>query len=170
MIESLQEVLTQGETLLLSLDDETFTTKVPLADHSTIGAHYRHTLEHIRSLLDGLESVEIDYDARKRDPLIESNRDVALLETRELVARSSSLEKLDLEDPIKARCKVSYADEDSMVADSTVGREAMFCISHAIHHYALIAIMARFLQVTLPTGFGVAPSTIKYQRSMMQTS
>lgn len=38
----------------------------------------------------------------------------------------------------------------------------MFLQSHTIHHMALIGIMARLQGVTVPTGFGVAPSTRCY--------
>jgi uncharacterized damage-inducible protein DinB len=170
MVDSLKEVLKQGERLILSLDDEIFTTKIPLASNATIGAHYRHTLEHFRSLFEGLQQEEIDYDARRRDPLIETQREAALLETRALMEQSSCLDDCDLDESIMARFKVSYTGTDSTVAESTLGREVMFCISHAIHHYALIAIMARLLEVSLPSGFGVAPSTINYQRAFAENS
>jgi hypothetical protein len=35
----------------------------------------------------------------------------------------------------------------------------MFAISHAIHHFALIKVMARWIDVSLPDDFGMAPST-----------
>ena len=41
-------------------------------------------------------------------------------------------------------------------------REFMYAVAHAIHHYALIAVMCGILDVPVPAGFGVAPSTLKY--------
>ena len=38
----------------------------------------------------------------------------------------------------------------------------MYAVAHAIHHYALIAVMCGMLEVPVPAGFGVAPSTLKY--------
>jgi hypothetical protein len=38
----------------------------------------------------------------------------------------------------------------------------MCAVAHAIHHYALIAVMCGMLEVPVPAGFGVAPSTLKY--------
>ena len=35
-------------------------------------------------------------------------------------------------------------------------------VAHAIHHYALIAVMCELMKMTVPAGFGVAPSTLKY--------
>lgn len=41
----------------------------------------------------------------------------------------------------------------------------MFCVVHAIHHYALIRVMCGMIEVVVPDGFGVAPSTIKHLES-----
>jgi hypothetical protein len=38
----------------------------------------------------------------------------------------------------------------------------MYVVAHAIHHYALIAVMCGVLEVRVPAGFGVAPSTLEY--------
>ena len=52
---------------------------------------------------------------------------------------------------------------DSPLTLSTYGRELVYAIAHAIHHYALISVMARLLEVVLPAHFGVAPSTVAHQ-------
>ena len=69
---------------------------------------------------------------------------------------------------MKARCEVSYAHGDSPVTGSTFGREMVYAIAHAIHHYALISIMARLMEVSLPEHFGVAPSTVAQQKATGQ--
>ena len=46
----------------------------------------------------------------------------------------------------------------------------MYSVAHAVHHYALIGIMAEILEIKLPTGFGVAPSTLKHQTEMARSS
>jgi hypothetical protein len=38
----------------------------------------------------------------------------------------------------------------------------MYAVAHAVHHYALIGVMAGIMEVKLPVGFGVAPSTLKH--------
>ena len=45
---------------------------------------------------------------------------------------------------------------------STFGRELVYAIAHAIHHYALISIMAGLMGAKLPKHFGVAPSTVAH--------
>lgn len=56
------------------------------------------------------------------------------------------------------------SDLDEMGLSSTIGRELGFVAHHAIHHMALVKIIAVHtlsIQVSeLPHGFGRAPSTI----------
>jgi hypothetical protein len=60
-------------------------------------------------------------------------------------------------------CKTSYRTSDSQVSPSTVGREIMYSVAHAVHHYALIGVMGAIMGIPMPAGFGVAPSTLKHQ-------
>jgi uncharacterized damage-inducible protein DinB len=83
--------------------------------------------------------------------------------TQELRAQLEQLRPGTVERPIRARCEVSYAHGDSSITDSTFGRELVYAIAHAIHHYALISVMARLMEVKLPEQFGVAPSTVAHQ-------
>jgi hypothetical protein len=64
---------------------------------------------------------------------------------------------------------VSYVHGDSSVTGSTYGREFVYSIAHAIHHYALISVMARLTQTELPPGFGVAPSTLAHRKAAERT-
>ena len=164
LIESLGAVLAQGASLLDVLDDATFTAMPPIAPGATIGAHYRHCLDHFGALLTGDASGGIDYDARKRDPELENNRRAALAMTRHLQDLASSLDSSILASPMTVRCGVSYTESESPVVHSSFEREVMFSISHAIHHYALIAMICRSLGTALPEGFGIAPSTAHYRK------
>jgi hypothetical protein len=166
ILDSMKEVLGQGEALLMALDDVAYATKIPAAFNASVGAHYRHCLDHFRSVFDGLDAAEVNYDNRKRDPRIEAVREVALTHTRELLRASEGLGDWILDYPIHARSKVSYVIDESPSALSTVAREIMFCVVHAIHHYALIRVMCGMLNAPVPGGFGVAPSTIKHQESV----
>ncbi|HEY8901297.1 MAG TPA: DinB family protein [Chthoniobacterales bacterium] len=167
LLESAREVLAQGSALLLALDDVAYATRLPAAFNASIGGHVRHCLDHFRSVLDGLDADEINYDARTRDPRIENVRIAALAATRRQLREIESLDAAVLDRPIRVRAKVSYAAGESSTAESTVGREIMFGIVHAIHHYALVGVMAQMLGATLPDGFGVAPSTIKHEQERL---
>jgi hypothetical protein len=163
LIASVIETLNQGETLLTELSDELYTRKVPAAFNASIGGHYRHCLDHFRSLLDAAASGDLNYDHRERGTLIESDRFAALNATRELRADYQLLDAALLSRPLGVTCKTSYATSGSQMSPSTVGREIMYSVAHAVHHYALIGVMGGLMGFTMPAGFGVAPSTLKHQ-------
>lgn len=160
--DALTAVLRQGESLLHSLGDKEYTRKLPSVFGSTVGEHYRHCLDHFQSLLQGLDADEIDYDRRERNPRIEKDRNFALAETQRIKGGFASIPTPFLDCPINVRSKVSYDVDATASIGSTVGRELMYAVAHAIHHYALIGVMCGVLEVPVPTGFGVAPSTLKY--------
>jgi hypothetical protein len=168
ILDAATAILSQGEDLLLALPIESYTRRVPLAFNASIGGHYRHCLDHFTSLLRGLDADEVDYDDRERDGRVESQPELALVLTRQMRAQLEQLPPGALDAPVRARCEVSYAHGDSPVTGSTFGREMVYAIAHAIHHYALISVMARLMDVKLPERFGVAPSTVAHQKTTMQ--
>lgn len=169
MIHALDQVLEQGESLLLVLNDELYKTQTK-HNRGTIGAHYRHCLDHFEILFKGMPGGMIDYDARKRDQRTENIRDIALVQTRELRKAARAFDSEILPRSILIRCAVSNDAGVSPDVTSTIEREIIFCISHAIHHYALIGMMCASLEVRLPEEFGVAPSTLKYRQMTAQVA
>ncbi|MSU60019.1 MAG: DinB family protein [Pedosphaera sp.] len=166
LIQSVLETLGQGEALLAQMSDETYTRKLPVAFNASVGGHYRHCLDHFRSLLDAAAAGDLNYDHRERGTLIENDRFAALNATRELLRGYEELDARLLARPLAVTCKTSYATSGSQISPSTVGREIMYAVAHAVHHYALIGIMGGLMGVVLPPGFGVAPSTIKHNAEM----
>jgi len=164
LIQSVLETLRQGEVLLGEISDENYTRKLPVAFNASIGGHYRHCLDHFRSLLDAAMTGDLDYDRRERGTLIESDRFAALNATRQLREGYESLDPVFLARPLPVTCKTSYASSGSQVSSSSVGREVMYSVAHAVHHYALIGMMGGIMALQLPPGFGVAPSTLKHQQ------
>lgn len=163
LVRSVIEILNQGESLLQEVSDDAYILKVPTVFNASIGGHYRHCLDHFRSLLDAAADGDLNYDYRERGTLIENDRFAALNATRELRAGYERLNPALLQRPLAVTCKTSYSSSGSQASPSTVGREIMYSVAHTVHHYALISVMGRLLGVTLPTGFGVAPSTLKHQ-------
>lgn len=158
-------ILAQGELLLNSLEQDKYCRKVAEAFNASIGGHYRHCLDHFLSFERGLGGLQVDYDDRDRDARIETDRAFALSQTQRLREVLQNLSPSLLRNPVKAGCEVSYAVGSCPVTDSSFGRELVYCIAHAIHHYALIAVMARLMDAKLPQHFGVAPSTVAHLAS-----
>jgi uncharacterized damage-inducible protein DinB len=170
LIQPILEVLDQGERLLSEISDDAYTHKIPTAFSSSIGGHYRHCLDHFRILLDAVKAGGLNYDHRERDTLIENDRYAALNATRELRKNWSTLEPGCLGRALEVTCKVSYAAGDSQKSISSVSREIMYVVAHAVHHYALIGIMGVLMDLKLPAGFGVAPSTLKHQQATAKSN
>ena len=166
LLQSVVEILRQGESLLGELSDEQYTCKIPAAFNASIGGHYRHCLDHFCALFQAMVSGQLNYDARERDTPIETDRFVALQATRELLANWQNVNLFSLARPLNVTCKTSYAAAGSQTAASTVAREIMYAVAHAVHHYALINIMAGSLEIKLTPGFGIAPSTVAHQTTV----
>ena len=163
LIQSVIETLRQGETLLMEISDESYTRKVAIAFNASIGGHYRHCLDHFRSLLDAAATGDLNYDHRERGTPVENDRFAALNATRELREGYEKLDSIFIPRLLMVTCKTSYSTSGSQVSPSTIGREIMYSVAHAVHHYALIGVMGGIMGLPMPAGFGVAPSTLRHQ-------
>ena len=168
LIGSVIEVLNQGEALLAEIENDNYVRKFPAAFNASIGGHYRHCLDHFCSLLDAASASadDLNYDHRERGTLVEKDRFAALNATRALRKGYQRLPVDCLEHALEVTCQTSYTESGSQVSHSTVGREIMYVVAHAVHHYALIGIMGGLIGLKMPPGFGVAPSTLKHQESV----
>src|SRR5436190_7794910 len=107
LIDSVIEVLNQGETLLGEIHNDNYVRKLPQAFDASIGGHYRHCLDHFRSLLDAAVAGDLNYDHRERGTLIESDRFAALNATSALCEAYQQLSASCLDRELKVTCKTS---------------------------------------------------------------
>ena len=170
LLDSVREILRQGEILLPEISDDAYTCKLAVAFNSSIGGHYRHCLDHFQNLLNAAGAGDLDYDQRERGTRVETDRWAALAATRGLIVGYQGLNPAWLARSLAVTCKTNYATSGSQTSPSTVGRELMYSVAHAVHHYALIGVMAGIMGIPLPTGFGIAPSTLKHQATALATS
>ena len=98
----------------------------------------------------------------------ETDRLAALNLTRQLLEGYANLDAALLARPLVVTCKTSYATRGSQFSPSTVGREIMYSVAHAVHHYALIGVMGAILGSAMPPVFGIAPSTLKHHAETAQ--
>jgi len=155
--------LEQGIAFLHSLSPAQYAARSPACFNTSIGGHIRHNYDHFACFLDGLPRGEVDYDARARDPRMETDPAHAALR---LAATARALGELD---SAALACDLRVtADGGSGVrvwTRSTPARELQFLISHTIHHYAMIAVICHGLSVALDPAFGVAPSTQRHLKA-----
>ena len=137
----------------------------PLAEFegSSLGQHFRHILEFFQCLEDGVEGGTVDYAARNRNHLYETNPEMA---SAAFEAFAHALPSFDLNQPIQVRAE--FGSDDRPCYESTVGRELLFVYDHAIHHLAIIKIglICHFPQLHVEKDLGVSPSTIKARSKM----
>lgn len=131
---------------------------------NTIGQHVRHIIELFQCLEQGYESGLVNYENRKRDQLIETDKELA----RELIQRVYQ----GLDKPDKAMIlQATYDDHQSepLSIQTNYFREIAYNLEHTIHHMALIRVgIAEVSAVQLPDEYGVASSTVKYRRECAQ--
>lgn len=154
--------LDQGRRLLDQVSDQLFVC----ADehgHACVGAHMRHVLDCYRCFVGGLEGGRIDYDARERNPRLETERAVAMATIDGLARQLATLGEADRHRPVQVRVDAAAWGEADSWSHSTLGRELQFLLSHTLHHYALIAMTLRVLGQAPDPSFGVAPSTLAYR-------
>jgi uncharacterized damage-inducible protein DinB len=155
--------LLQGQDLIGSLDAETYAA--PIDTRSSVGAHLRHVIDYYHCFLQGLADARIDYDARRRDPDIETDPEQGLAALKSLVERFKELDRNAGESPLEI--KVDTRDDQGEVwSHSTIARELQFLITHTVHHYALIAMLLRQRDIDPGQAFGIAPSTLDYRRDL----
>ena len=155
-------ILEQLTGLVEQITPEDFSKPVVTLGHSTIGQHLRHTLEFFICLEKGAENGIVNYDKRQHDKLIESDKFIALAtlsKIRNFVMAQQNNRPLQLE--------VGYdlKNEDYTVVQTNFARELVYNAEHVVHHMAIIKIGVREVApyVTLPSDFGIAASTIRYQ-------
>jgi uncharacterized damage-inducible protein DinB len=155
-------VIQQGIRVLDQLGVERYVAPVSVCYRSSIGGHLRHIIEHYRSFFAGLGEDGIDYEKRARDPEIEHTPSRA---AAALLAIAGQLSEMSGR---WVRSEAGYVSETAVgvVTPTSVLRELEFLLSHTVHHYALIAVMARLQGCEPEPSFGIAPSTLRYQATL----
>jgi len=161
--EACQDVLDQVADVINQLSDQEFIQPVEAFNGSTLGQHIRHSLEFFLCLMEGYDKGLVNYDKRSHDQVIETSRDLTLEvinRVKLFVSKCNTTHNLILQ--------VSYDrhSSDEMSIETNLNREIIYNIEHVIHHMALVKIGIREVcpSITLPDGFGIAVSTLKFRK------
>lgn len=157
-VRAVAEQLSALSELVAGLSDEQFAGCGAAGAKGSIGAHVRHTLDHVSALVRVSEG--LDYESRERGTDVERSVRMARGRIDELVAALLKLGDEDGSRPVRFAAAVDV-DGPDVELESTLGRELVFVLGHTIHHNAFIASMARSMGVAVPERFGWAPSTIR---------
>jgi hypothetical protein len=144
--------------VISTLPESAYQLKVPALYHASIGDHTRHIVEILQCAVHGNVTGVIDYHNRERNLLLAEDPSLALNALQQL-AKSCTLDN-------KAVNVIhGNADQQDNQVLSTYHRELLYNVEHTIHHMALIKVALFYLGVQdLPEGFGMAYSTVTYQK------
>ncbi len=158
-------LLRQGLTAIAIVGPDLYGGVSSTNSVSPIGAHFRHVFDHYRAFLNGVSTGKLNYDVRERDPLVERDLAAASQTARSIMAQLEEMS--DQQVLLSIEVSANVIDDGKSVVDwsgSTVHRELMYLLSHTVHHYAIILLLATQAGVELNSDFGVAPSTIAHRR------
>jgi len=155
-------VLDQLKKVLIQLRDEDYCRSIPFLQ-ATIGQHVRHILEFYICVFQGLETGNINYDHRRRDKRIETNKQYAL---GQLDALKSRIEEQTDNPDLLLNLKYGETSNKDIVLGTSFDRELAYNIEHTIHHMAIIKQAFREIghYVELPENFGIASSTVRFMK------
>lgn len=158
-------LLRQGADAISGLSPADFTEPDPRCFGASIGGHVRHCVEFYRSFLTGLQTGHVDYDARPRDPVVETDPAAACAALHALAQALDALSPAQ-QDGLSLHIVENHDGMQPAWSASSAGRELRFLLSHTVHHYALIGILLRLRDRDVPEGFGIAPSTLRHRATL----
>jgi hypothetical protein len=134
---------------------------------ASIGQHVRHSMDHMElAILVAATKAgqDLHYDLRVRGGTLEYDMEEA---KKRIVNLVTMVETVTSDDgPIKAHFMLSGDSGEEAALESTLSRELGFVAHHAIHHMAMIKIIAMHHVgldgSDLPSDFGRAPSTVHH--------
>jgi hypothetical protein len=160
----IQNVFVQLSESINQLSEAEYVQPSAILFNATIGQHVRHIIELFQCLEKGYNEGVVNYEKRKRDYRIETDKGFAvdllkeIYHTLEKPNRNIILEAEDYEDTI-----------ETVSIPSNYYREIAYNLEHTIHHMALIRVgINEVSTISLPAEFGVAYSTIKFRQQCAQ--
>lgn len=161
---AVRQVFLQLSDSLNQLSTEEYDHPCKNLSGNTIGQHVRHVVEMFQCLELGYADGEVDYEKRKRDKLIETNKIFAIGLLQDIIQQISK--------DNKSLFLMTYYDDRQIVPEKIATnyfREIAYNLEHTIHHMALIRVGLRELgNIHVDDSYGVASSTIKNRQKCAQ--
>jgi len=158
-------ILSDLDDFLKKVDDKRYSEKLNILLGSSIGMHTRHILEFYQCLISQSKDGFVNYDKRKRNNRIENYTSFASQVISEILEQINNFEP---DTDLKLHSGFDKNVDEFEIVESNYKRELVYNLEHAIHHMAIIRIGARSIapDIDMADSFGVAPSTIKHQKSL----
>lgn len=160
----IQQLFKQLQTTIGSLSNEQYSAPSSFLTGATIGQHIRHIIELFQELETGYKTGIVNYDNRKRDRRIETDRSFAVQQLDDLHAGIGKPDK-------KLMLKAGYdpVTDDFAEVETNYMRELIYNLEHTVHHMALIRVgIKEVSKIYLSDDFGIAASTLKFRQACAQ--
>lgn len=153
------------EELLNSLSDKQYSQSLEVASGSSVGQHVRHIVEFYECLFLGEKEGIVSYDTRERKLIYETDKEAVL---SLLNSFKQTIEVIDFKKQVTLISSFSTEDEAPNEVISSVEREIIHNLEHAIHHLAVIKVIIKhhFPEIILNENLGMAPSTIRFEKEI----
>jgi hypothetical protein len=162
--QSVKNVFVHLNDSLLQLSNEEYARPSTRLFNATVGQHVRHIIELFVCLEKGYEAGVVNYEKRKRDVTIETDKEFA---RQLLIGIYRTIDR-----PDKALLLEANYDEhsdESLLVETNYFREIIYNLEHTVHHMALIRVgINEVSDIEVPQEFGVAASTIKHKKTCAQ--
>lgn len=158
--------LLTGRGIIAALADDQYSFICLPYTTASIGSHFRHIIDHYQCLLAGLAERRVDYDVRDRNILIERHTGHALQQLDTTVAAMRTLQDESVTGPqlsLSVRLCTTLSGVEDDFFPSTLHREMVFLHTHTTHHFSLVALLMRLIDLPVDENLGVAPSTLAYR-------
>ncbi len=157
-----REIIAQLQHLLNQMEKSSYSDSMPILQGSSVGQHLRHVIEFYVCLSRQMHCGIVNYDDRERNHQLEND----LGYTRQILSElSDEVAEWHTDRPLQLRA--IYGDAVGTLAPTSLARELVYLIEHAVHHMAIVkmAVGHHFPHIALPASFGVAHSTLQYREA-----
>ena len=154
-------------TLAAKADQTQYAQGLAFGFHSPLGAHFRHSIDHVDALLNGIATGEICYDRRERGTAIEQDRAAGLAAAADRAALVRAIPEPALSSTITVLA-LTAPEAPEMRCTSSIARELLYVFHHTVHHTALMSAQATNMGVQPDPRAGRAPATLANDASHAQ--
>ena len=161
---AVESVIHQLTDTLDQINTDSYASPCCSLSGNSIGKHVRHIIELFQCLEAGYATGCINYDERKRNADLENDPHLAIVALKHIATRIDRENKSLMLEMIYDKARTG-----TLIIETNYFREVAYNLEHTIHHMALIRIgLNEKSFVGIPADFGVASSTLRYQKQCVQ--
>ena len=159
-----RKILSQLADIAHRISPGDFSRPSEVLGGASIGQHIRHIVEFFTIFEEGCKSGVVNYDKRRRNVLVETDKNLALNSLSQIRAFVTTLSG---DAPLRLAVSYSPGQAEYHEVHTSLMRELVYNIEHAVHHMAMIRIGLKEVAAYVQSDddLGIAASTVRYSRA-----